>query len=179
MGWIPLLSNRVALCQLTLTLRDSNNGNLSALPPHQLKHLSHTKPWEGLMPEPATAPRTCWMEVSASTTHTWGAQWVLCTFCPPPPQGCVPPACLGQAWPCSWRPGEPHCTPFMHHHHSPSPAAKGGGSSLPLGALAPSHPSRHPGDPHPGSGYVAHGIHPISSVHLGSGGHRVCTPSNM
>lgn len=115
MGWIHLLSNRVASCQITLTLTDTNNGNLSALPPHSLKHLCYTKPWEGFMPRPATAPQTCWMEVPASSTHTWGAQRVLCTSCPPP-QGHVPPTCLGQAWPCSWRPGvaplAPHlCTP--------------------------------------------------------------------
>lgn len=125
MGWIPLLSNRVALCQLTLTLRDSNNGNLSALPPHQLKHLSHTKPWQGLMPGPATAPQTCRMEVPASTTHTWGAQRVLCT----------PVLLLGGVshQPAWVRPGlaagglgQPHCTPFMHLPPLPQPCCQRG-----------------------------------------------------
>ena len=126
-GWIHLLSNRVALCQPTVTLKDIHNGNISPLPPHCLNHLFYTKLWKGLMPGMATAPQICWMEVPASTTHTWGGSvGAHCTSpgagsaaCPPL-WGHVPPTCLGQAWRCSWRPG---VAPPLHPVYAAAPSA--------------------------------------------------------
>lgn len=76
--------------------------------------------------------------------------------------------------------GSPPYTPLMHPPTTvPALLPKRVGVVCPPGALAPSHPSRHPGDPHPGSGHVPRGIHAISSVHLGTGGTGVFPPFYM
>lgn len=193
-----MLSNRVALCQPTLILKDIHNGNISLLPPRCLKHLFYIKPWKGFMPRPATAPQICWMEVPPSTTQTpgGGSAGAHCTpprasSAPcPPPRGHVPPTCPGQAWRCSWRPGVAPLAPHILQQLPtlPQPYCRRGCEPFapplchPLQPCPRDWPLRpplpgHPGDSHPDSGHVtAWDTSHQCSAHLSMGAHRGILP---